>query len=63
MGAGLGAMAGPSARYYMGKLVGSKQAEPTMAEANREGNIGAFTEAVGPSQKVAGKAANAIIDP
>ena len=64
VGAGLGAMAGPSARYYMGKLVGSKQAEPTMAEANREGNIGAFTEAVGPvASKVAGKAANAIIDP
>ena len=63
-GAGLGAMAGPSARYYMGKLVGSKQAEPTMAEANREGNIGAFTEAVGPvASKVAGKAANTIIDP
>jgi hypothetical protein len=62
-GAGLGAMTSPTARYYMGKLVGSKQPEPTMAEANYEGKIGAATEGFGPiAGNIAGSASNAIVD-
>lgn len=62
-GAGLGAMTSPTARYYMGKLVGSKQPEPTMAEANYEGIVGAATEGFAPIAGMAGtKASNAIVD-
>ena len=62
-GAGLGAMTSPSARYYMGKMVGSKQPAPTMAEANYEGKVGAATEGFAPIAGMAGaKASNTIID-
>jgi hypothetical protein len=62
-GAGLGAMASPTARYYMGKLVGSKQPEPTVKEANYEGTVGAATEGMsGPASVISGGIVNPIFD-
>jgi hypothetical protein len=62
-GAGLGAMTSPTARYYMGKLVGSEQPAPTMAASNYEGKIGVATEGFGPiAGNIAGRTSNAIID-
>ncbi len=62
-GAGLGAMTSPTARYYMGKLVGSKQPEPTVKEANYEGTVGAATEGMsGPASVISGGIVNPIFD-
>ena len=62
-GAGLGAMGSPTARYYMGKLVGSKQPEPTVKEANYEGTVGAATEGMsGPASVISGGIVNPIFD-
>lgn len=62
-GAGIGAMTSPAARYYMGKLVGSEQPEPTVKESNYEAKIAALTEEFGPiASRWSSEAVDAVYD-